>query len=71
MATLVLWNIRTCRQAETLCHRQAVIAAKYTLWGDRIATATVDAVQLYDGNDGRWLVVIDMSESPACDMPLL
>ena len=41
-----------------LLHKDAVIAAKYSPQGDRIATATENSVQIYDSNDGSSLMDI-------------
>ena len=58
--TATIWDIAT---RERVTHSATegtgrVFAAKYSPQGDRIATATCHSVQLYDSNDGCFLVDI-------------
>jgi WD40 repeat protein len=55
----IVWDIATRKLVVgPLRHERAVRAAKFSPQGDRIATATLESVRVYDGNDGRLLVDI-------------
>ena len=60
-STATIWDIATRRRVQTLEHGDLVTAAKYSPQGDRIATATPDSVRVWDGNDGRLLVDIQVA----------
>ena len=56
-STATVWDLATGERVQTLDHvRDWVIAAKYSPQGDRIATATHEAVRVWDSNNGRLLV---------------
>jgi WD40 repeat protein len=61
--TATVWDITTRKRVLTLHHEGwvPVIAAKYSLQGDRIATATRKSVRVWDSNDGRSLVDIPVT----------
>ena len=61
--TAIVWDIATGEQAQTLHHEGWVRTAKYSPQGDRIATATFHSVRVYDGNDGRMLVDIEVGDT--------
>ena len=68
----VVWDLATGKQAQTLCHEDYVITAKHSPQGDRIATAARDgSVRVWDGNDGRLLVSIDVNVTPRYNNGLL
>ena len=54
----IIWNPATRKRVQTLSHEGAVIAARYSPQGDRIATATPNHVRVWDSSDGRLLVDI-------------
>lgn len=57
--TATVWDIRTReRTVGPLQHEDRVWAAKYSPQGDRIATATQNAVRVYDSNNGSLLLNI-------------
>jgi len=56
--TAVVWDITTRERVQTLRHGYKVLAAKCSLQGDRIATATHNSVRVYDSSDGHLLVDI-------------
>jgi WD40 repeat protein len=58
--TATVWDIATRRRALTLHHERAVIAAKFSPQGDRIATATRNSVRLYGSNDGRFTLLVEI-----------
>ena len=63
--TASVWDIATRERVLTLHHESGVIAAKYSLQGDRIATATRNSVRLYDSNNsGCLLVTITVKVTP-------
>ena len=79
--TASIWDVETCKRVQTLAHRLAhprefewlcrVNAAKYSPQGDRIATATLDSVVVWDTNDGRLLVNIKVTVTPWYNTGLL
>ena len=62
MATI--WDIPTRQRVQTLRHDNFFKAAKYSPQGDRIATATVDAIRVWDSKDGRLLLDIKVRVDP-------
>jgi WD40 repeat protein len=69
--TASIWDIATRKRVQTLAHERWVTAAKYSLQGDRIATATRDYVRVWDSNDGRLLVDIPVKVTPYHNTGLL
>ena len=71
--TASIWDITTRQRIQTLDHRDGdwVGAAKYSPQGDRIATATRDSVQVWDSNDGRLLMAIQVTVTPWLNTGLL
>ena len=72
--TAIIWDLATGKQVQTLRHRDWVIAAKYSPWGDRIATATPTYdghVRVWDSNDGCLLVDIKVKVTPLFNAGLL
>ena len=66
-----VWKFATRKQVQMLSHGDAVIAAKYSPQGDRIATATHESVRVWDSNDGRLLVDIPEKVTPCFNTGLL
>ena len=66
-----IWDLATGKQVQTLRHRLYVKAAKYSLEGDRIATATDESVRVWDSNDGCLLVDIKVTATPWFNTSLL
>ena len=62
-ATVSIWDVATHERVQTLRHDESawMIAAKYSPQGDRIATATPDAIRVWDSNDGRLLLDIKLN----------
>ena len=58
--TATIWNLAALKRVHTLDHRQGVFAAKYSPQGDRIATATGRSIRVWDGDDGRLLVDVEV-----------
>ena len=69
--TAIVWDLVTGKQVQILQHQNYVIAAKYSPRGDRIATATSELVRVWDSNDGRLLVDIDVKVLPYYNTGLL
>lgn len=69
--TASIWDIGSRKEVRTLCHDNWVYAAQYSPQGDRIATATVDSVRVYDSSDGTLLVHIAVTFTPCSDSGLL
>ena len=67
----VVGDAATGKQEQTLNHVYCVIAAKYSPQGDRIATATGHSVHVWDGNDGRLLVDINVNVTSRYNTGLL
>ena len=61
-----VWNFATGRQLlKPLCQDSGLVrAAKYSLQGDRIATATWKSVQIYDSRHGNLLVHLNVGVTP-------
>ncbi|KAF8546583.1 WD40 repeat-like protein [Imleria badia] len=63
--TTIVWDVALRRQVQTLQHENLVTAEKYSPQGDRIATNTyVTSVRVWDGNDGRLPVKIEVRVTP-------
>ena len=56
-----VWEIATREKVHALRHEDWVFAAKYSSQGDRIATTTGHSVRVYDGDDGRLFVDIEIT----------
>ncbi|KAH0838772.1 WD40-repeat-containing domain protein [Lanmaoa asiatica] len=70
--TATIWDLATReRVVGPLCHEGYVRAAKYSLQGDRIATATPNSVRVYDSNDGSLLVDVSVNVAPRYNSGLL
>ena len=61
--TATIWDIATGNEVRRLVHEDWVYAAKYSPEGDRIATATLEHVRIWDSEDGRFLHKIQVSWS--------
>jgi WD40 repeat protein len=71
-STATVWDIATRDRAQTLDHgRHLVTTAKYSPQGNRIATATHHSVRVWDGNNGRVLVPINVNVTPWYNTGLL
>ena len=67
-----VWDIATRKPVVgPLRHEKAVRTAKFSLQGDRIATATLDSVRVYDSSDGRLLLDITVKVTPLYNNGLL
>ena len=66
-----IWDVATRQKALSLDHERFLVAAKYSPQGDRIATATLESVRVWDSNDGRLLVHIPVKEPPHFNTGLL
>ena len=66
-----VWDVAARKQVLTLDHEGWVIAAKYSLQGNRIATATRESIRVWDSNDGRVLVDIPVKVTPLFNNGLL
>ena len=66
-----VWDIAARKRALTLHHERAVITAKFSPQGGRIAAACPDSVRVYDSNDGRLLVDIKVNVTPWFSTSLL
>ena len=62
--TATIWDIAARKKVQTFDHGQSVFAAKYSPQGDRIATATRESIQVWDSNDGRLLVDVNVGLKP-------
>ena len=70
--TAITWDLAIGKQVQTLHHQNYVIAAKYSPHGDRIVTAEKDGpVRVWDSNDGRLLVDINVTATPYYNTGLL
>ncbi|KAH0838773.1 hypothetical protein J3R83DRAFT_7148 [Lanmaoa asiatica] len=70
--TATVWDLATHERVfGTLRHDGWVRAAKYSPQGDRIATATPNAVRVYDSNDGSLLVDVSVNVAPRYNSGLL
>ena len=69
--TATVWNVMTHKKVQTLDHKGYMITAKYSVQGDRIATATYNSVRVWDNDDGRLLVDIPVNVTPYCNNCLL
>ena len=66
-----VWDIATRERVLLLHHEGAVVAAKFSPQGDRIATATRNSVRVYDSNNGRFLMDITVKVTPWYNTSLL
>ena len=66
----IIWDTATWGQVQIL-RPGAVCATKYSLQGDRIAIAISHYVRVYDSNDGRLLVNIQVAVIPYYNSGLL
>ena len=55
--TATIWDVASGKRIRTLHHKQGLIAAKFSSYGNRIATATSQSVQVWDSKDGHLLFV--------------
>ena len=76
--TASIWDIPTRKRVQTLDHgntrrdyEKSVVAARYSPQGDRIATATLFSVRVWDSKDGRLLVTIKVTVTPWYNTGLL
>ena len=69
--TATVWDVAARKKALTLDHEEWVVAAKYSLQGDRIAAAAFGSVRVWDSNDGRLLVQIKINVTPRFNTGLL
>ena len=70
--TATIWHVASGKQAQTLRHDDWVIATRYSLDGDRIATATYNgSVQVWNSNDGYLLVDIPVMVTSLCNNGIL
>jgi WD40 repeat protein len=70
--TASIWDIATRERVLTLRHEHWVIrAVKYSPLGYRVATATPDAVRVWDSNGGRLLMDIKVTVTPLFNTGLL
>ncbi|KAG6375216.1 hypothetical protein JVT61DRAFT_3429 [Boletus reticuloceps] len=56
---VIVWDVASNKQVQ-MVHHQFVRVAKYSPTGDHIATATASSVKVWDSNDGRLLVSINV-----------
>ena len=59
-----IWDIAAGREVRELSHKsdkQWVLLAKYSPEGDRIATATLESIRIWDSNGGRLLVDVKVA----------
>ena len=71
--TTGVWDLATCRQVLRLDHGKGVSTrvARYSLQGDRIATATRKSLRVWDSSDGRLLVNVNIELTPNYNSGLL
>ena len=69
--TATVRDLATRKKVLTLDHGSWVIAAKYSPQGDRIATAILESVRVWDSNDGCSLVDIPVKVAPLFNTGLL
>ena len=69
--TASVWDVEARKKVLTLDHEDRIRAAKYSLQGDRIATATFESVRVWDSNDGRLLVGVPVTVIPLFSNGLL
>ena len=62
--TVIIWDIAARRKVQTLGHSHGVYAAKYSPQGDGIVTASSFSVQVWDSDDGCWLLDIEVAVVP-------
>ncbi|KAF8436056.1 hypothetical protein L210DRAFT_3550116 [Boletus edulis BED1] len=61
---VIVWDVVSNKQVPIPDHKYTRAARKYSPTGDRIATAAEKSVRLWDSNDGRLLVDIDVEVTP-------
>ena len=67
--TVTIWDITGRQRVRTLDHGEDVLAAKYSPRGGQIATATHESILVWDGEDGRKLLVVDVKvPRPSCSL---
>ncbi|KAF8552627.1 hypothetical protein OG21DRAFT_1498291 [Imleria badia] len=69
--TATVWDVATRKQVLSLHHERTIVAVKYSLHGGRIATAISNSVRVWDSNNGRLLVDIQVTVIPDCNTGLL
>ena len=69
--TATIWDIPTHKQIQTLKHNRILMAAKYLLQGDWIATATFKSIRIWDSKDGHLLLDIKVRVTPWYNTGLL
>ena len=69
--TATMWDVATRHRVRTFDNKSLLRAARYSPQGDRIATATEISVQVWDSNDGRLLVDIQVPVTPMFNNGLL
>ncbi|KAF8417750.1 hypothetical protein L210DRAFT_3580341, partial [Boletus edulis BED1] len=57
---VTVWDVASNKQVQTLHHHRDVRAAKFSPTGDRIAIATPYSVKVWDSNDCRLLIAIEV-----------
>ena len=58
--TATIWDLAAREKVQALDHNHGVYAAKYSPQGDRIATATKRSIRVWDSDDGRLLVDVEV-----------
>ena len=66
-----IWAVTSGKQVQRLHHNDWVKAAKYSLQGARIVTATEHSIKVWDTNDGHLLVDIPVELHPGHSTSLL
>ena len=69
--TATIWDIPTGKRVQTFLHDNYLTAAKYSLQGDRIATATKYCIRVWDSKGGRLLLDIEVGVTPYYNTGLL
>ena len=59
--TATIWDVAAHRNVRTLSHRSRTFSARYSPQGDRIATAGLDSIRIWDSNDGCLLINIKVA----------
>ena len=66
--TASIWDIAVRKKVRTLYHEQKVEAARYSPQGDRIATASYESIRVWDSDDGRLLVNMEVQLGLTCGL---